>query len=861
MSRTIRLSKSLISLLCLFLGASTAYTIRPEEGSFSDFWARGLLDKEPRAVHFFVPRTGATSTDARDLLLSAYSYQSAGWERRALHGYEEVVFSPDAEPLADWAAFWIGELAQDLGEKTHIREIFSSRSPPWGRFWLAAQLFSEGDYDSSSTMFTGLAHDESAQTILRLMSGYFLGLSYTRLGEIDFATKTFDDLLDRYPRSLMSGEIEYRLASIAFSQERWEDCRKRLDEAMGFYEISSRKSSHWWVDEALFLIAAADFMEGRHLVAIRNFENLEHRFQDSPYIERLPYLSILGEIETKATDAARDSALLSALSPDLSADVVLRIGYLFMQDGELNTAQDKFLEAADIAEDKTLIGECFLFAGECAYNRRMFSDAVEYYEITYGGCPDRVREASWGLGWSYLRLRLYDDARLYLASVFAGNDDEFADRARLTYAETFLIEGRPRRAIAELNDFLPTAGEDIRGNILYDLIVAFRATADTARIVETSRSFMAGHRRSVLAEEVVPGFAEILFAKGNYSELIDLADEVDIYAVSREMADRVRILGERSRYHAGIYGDPLDITENFLRKYPDSPLVGEVLLDIGSYLCNIGDYEKGAITFDRLRRRKIPDSLWIDASYRMGLCYLGMGDTVAAGEILRQLLGEFYWSPLAAKGMIALGDYLGSIGEYESATEVYNKVLEYASDMEQTAVAELKLAESYEGLEKLPEARILYKNIYESEDVSVDVRRKALLGLVRVHYSMADYESGYEIAKEVFDTLPPDSFRCALGGQIGKLALRLGWADLALERLLPNGSDEFACVGIADQSVLYDLALSLEARNMLSDAKRVWEWMVQVSEDDSVIAMVRDKLRKYGTSSQTINNSIKTQEE
>ena len=847
--RTIRPSRGLIplSLFLLFFCITVAHSAQPDESRFSEFWAKGLLDREPWAAHFFLARKGAEPLGAEDALLSAYSFQSAGWRDRALNGYRGVASLQGESPLADWAAFWIGELAHDSGDQSMVREVFSSRSPPWGRFWLAAQLFSEELYDSSATMFSGLSKDRSGQTILRLMSGYFLGLSYTRLGETDSATVIFEALLDRYPRSLLSGEIKYRLASIDFSQRKWAECRNYLDEAMAFYDMSSRKSAHWWVDEALFLLAATDFMEGRHLIAIRGFKKLEKRFPDSPYVERLPYLSILGEIETRATDAERDSALLAALSPDLYADVVLRIGYLFMEDGELATAQEKFLEAADIAADKNLIGECFLFAGECAYNRRLYSDAIEDYKITSEYCPDRLRESSWGMGWSFLRLRRYDDARLHLASVFAGKDDDFAERGRLTYAETFLAEKRPRRAITELNDFLNVAGADIRDNILYDLIVAFRAIGDTDRIVETSRRFMAAYRRSPLVEDIVPQFADILFAKKDYSELIDLADRVDMYAVSREKADRVRILGERARYHAGIYSDPLEVTEKFLQKYPDSPLVGEVLLDVGSYLCNIGDYEKGAIAFDRLRRRNIPDSLWVEASYRMGLCYLGMGDTVVAGKVFRQLLGEFPASSLAARGMIALGDYLDSLGEFESATEVYNRVLEFATDDEQLAVAELELAGSYEGLERLPEARILYKNIYENEDVSADVRRKALLGLTRVHYSMADYESGYNMARSVFDTLPPGGFRCALGEQVGKLALRLGLADVALQDLVQGEGADSICAGTSDQSVLYDLALSLEARDMLSDARRVWQRIIDVSEDDSVIAMARGRLKKYGS--------------
>ncbi|HHS49688.1 MAG TPA: tetratricopeptide repeat protein, partial [candidate division Zixibacteria bacterium] len=611
-----------VVLFAHLLIVSAVFGLRPDTSPFASYWARGLLENQPQAVHYFVPRTDLISTETRDILLRAYSFQSAGWEERALGNFQQVAVMPEVPALADWAAFWIGQMAQEQGDLALVRRAFSGRSPPWGRFWLAAWLFSEADYDSATVLLAPLSHDDSGQAILRLISGYFLGLSYSRLGMADSATVVFERLTEQYPRSLLSGEIKYRLATIAFARDDWQTSRDRLTEAIDFYDLSTRKSAHWWIDEAHFLLGAIDFTEGRHVVALRRFRRLENDFPESPYIERLPYIAVLGNIETRATDAGSDSVLLQALSPDMLADVHMRIAYLFMEDGELTIAQDKFVESAEVAEDRSLKGECFLFAGECAYRRKRYSEALDFYKMANLMAPLRKREASWGLGWSYLRLRKYEDSRTYLASVFSGHEDDFSQSARLTYAETFLLEGRPRRAIAELNDFLAVADESLLDRILYDLILAFRAVDDTHRIVETSERFLQKFRRSPRAEDIVPQYANILFAQGEYLKVINLADEIEIYAVGREKADRVRFLGEKARLEVGVYNSILQVSEGFLEKYPDSPIVGEVMLDIGNYLCLSEDFEGGLIAFERLRdrRRSIPDSLWMEASYNMGLC-------------------------------------------------------------------------------------------------------------------------------------------------------------------------------------------------------------------------------------------------
>ena len=618
-----------------------------------------------------------------------------------------------------------------------------------------------------------------------------------------------------------------------------------MEAAIDFYEISSRKSAHWWIDEAYFMIGASDFMEGRHLLAMRQFEEMEHRFPGSPYTDRLPYLSVLGELEARATHAEMDSALVANLSADYSADVMLRIGYLFLQDGDLAPAQGNFLRAAETARDDKLVGECFLFAGECAYMRRFYDDAARYYDMAVRKNPERSRHANWGLSWFHLRESEYQDARIYLSTVFSGYDDDFASHARITYAETFLAEGDYLRASEELEDFLESCSGEYCDNGLYDLILAYRRLGDTTRVIEYSRRFASRYRRSPLAEDVIPHLSQLLFDREDYREVLILADDVENFSLSRETADRLRFLAERARYHLGIYEDPLAVTTNFLEKYPDTPLVGEILMEMGGYLCSIGDYEKGAIAFDRLRERSIPDSLWIDASYRMGVCYLGMGDTSAAGEIFQQLLGEFPESPLAARGMISLGDHYRSAGNLSAAVGAYNRVLEYAGDPGGIAQAELRLAESYAELERYPESRILFTSLLEEGDASPETRRRALLGLLDAYYRMAEYERGFRMGREVLDTLEPGPYRCELSAALGKLALRIGNIDFAAGNLMPPDSGEVICSGAEDPSILHDLALALEVRGRDPEAREVWERLIAVSEDDSVVALARDKLSSF----------------
>jgi len=833
-------------LLLIFVFTAVSLAQPSDESRFSDYWSKRLIEVSPQSAHYFIPRDRAGDYSVQRALIMAYSYQSADWNTRALKSYAQAISEPSSPPAMDWAAFWLGDCIQSSGRPGRLREVFSTRSPPWGNFWLAVWHFSNSEYDSAATLFASLSSGKSGQAIMRLMAGYLQGVSLGRLGATDSSRVVFINLLQKYPRSLLEGEINYRIGAGSFARGEWETCREHLETAISFYDFSSRKSAHWWADEALFLLGAVDFMEGRHLAAMRGFDRLRHRFPDSPYIGRLPYLSLLGEIETRATQASQDSALLAQLSPDLYADVLLRIGYLFMQDGELAAAQAQFLRSADIAEDMALVGECNLFAGECAYRRRRYREAIGYYQLAFDCCENRRRETSWGLGWCYLRTKQYEEARMFFATVFSGFDDDFAERARSTYAETFLLEGRPGRAASELRDFLNTCRGDVCDDALYNLILAYEALGNTEKVEESAWQFLTSYRRSPLAEKVVPKLADILYKRKGYTELIRLADKVEAYAVSRETADRTRVLAEHARYHLGIYTDPLEITDKFLEKYPDSPLVGELLIDIGGYLCEIGDYEKGAIAFDRLRKRNIPDSLWVEASYRMGHCYLGMGDTVAASEIFGQLLGEFPESPLAARGVIALGDYYAAENLLERAVATYNNVLENAKDSTQLELAELRLARSYEGLERFTEARILYTSLTGETGANPYVWFEAFIGLLRVNYKMAEYERGFELAKIVYDTLSNDSIRCMIGEKMGMFAVRLGEIDRAFDVLMPHRLDSCFCSGSDDQTVLYDLSLALEFRDKIEDAKQVWLRMVETSTDDSIVALAREKLKEYG---------------
>jgi tetratricopeptide (TPR) repeat protein len=833
-----------ISLLAL-LAAKLCLAQPTSEELFNDYWARGVIRSEPRVAHFFVDRNIDGEITQKDALIKAYSYRALGWDIRAKDSYSRAIAPPYNDPASDWAAFWIGEMLHQSGKDEYLREVFSIRSPPWGRFWLGVWYFLISEYDTAAGIFNPLSIGVRGQAIMRLMAGYFEGLSLMRMGATDRAEQVFEGLLRRFPRNIAEGEINYRMGSIEFSKGEWDSCREKLEAAMEFYEISTRKSAHWWADEALFLLAAVDFMENRHLVAMRKFERLRFRFPDSPYVDRLPYLELLGEIETKATRADQDKVLSENLDPDLNADVLMRIAYLFLQDGEFATAQNSFAKAGDVAESKALKGECYLFAGECAYKRRRYREALSYYQLAYDYSPDRKRESGWGLAWCHIRNRHYDDARIYLSGVFSGFDDDLSERARLIYAETFLKEGRPGRAAQELTDFLKTCRGEVCDEALYDLIQCYVALGDTARIVESSNEFLVKYRRNRKADDVVNRLNDILFAKKNYSELITLSDNIESYSVSRETADRVRVSAELGRMYLGIHQDALQVLESFLERYPDSPIIGDIFLDIGTYLCESKEWEKGTIVFDRLRKRAIPDSILVEANYRMGRCYLEMNDTSAASDIFTHLINEYHEFALAARGMINYGDYLLENGDLDGAMIAYNKVIEKAQNPVELNYTELRLALTYERMGRYPEARILYNNLRDNTEALDIIRADALLGLVRVYFSMAEYERGYRVASEVFDTLRTGEFKCVLGEQIGKLAVRLGDVDAALKILVPVQGDTLLCAGSEDQTLLYDLSLALEFRNRIDDANRVWLWMIETSEDDSIVALARKKIEKH----------------
>ena len=201
----------------LFL-AGAALAVSPSESFFAKSFARGFLETQPRAAHFFLPDNPPGEETAEDVVLRGFSFHSCGWLERAREDYARAVSAGDGEHLEDWAAFWLGESIYESGEWGRLREVFSSRSPPWGRFWGAVWHFQNAEYDSAATLFSPLASGEEGQAIMRLMSAYLRALSLTRIGEVDSAREAYAQILERYPRSLLEGEINYRIGGIAFTR-------------------------------------------------------------------------------------------------------------------------------------------------------------------------------------------------------------------------------------------------------------------------------------------------------------------------------------------------------------------------------------------------------------------------------------------------------------------------------------------------------------------------------------------------------------------------------------------------------------------------------------------------------------------
>lgn len=636
--------------------------------------------------------------------------------------------------IFDWATLWLGIVYLEKGDTTALIDEFRKRLSPWEEtFFLLGNLY-RGNYNTVITCFRE-THPEGLRrySIQELFTRYIFALSLMKADMSDSAACVLKEISQDYKRSVLYGEVLYRLARFDVEKGEYESAVGALEKAMDFYRASLDKSRHWWADDAIFLEAIAHYKKGETEKGDSLLEQLVSIFPETAYASRVERIRSFYRMKSGMVAFENMLPVDTTRRDDAMSALFLEAGYLCLDRKDRRKALEYFKDAAKLASDPSLRQEALVFAGEVSYRLHRFIQATKVYAEAYNTDSDTYKQdALYGLAWSYYRREKFSIAReLFSEFLKKYPDSRVATRAEFAHAKTYYNQGLYQEAAEELEDFTRNCNSFLCDNALFLLGEIYSLMGEYRRSGESYERLFSIFPTSTLARESMFRAAKNYLDAGAYSSVVDIGKEFERIGTRDEFYDRTELLVYTALFKLGEFDSYIQAMKNFIARYPDSPLVPSLVLDIGGYYETSEMYPEAIEEYSSLLTLLSPDSVWCEASFRLGRVALKGGDVERAEQIINRLLSEFPDSPRAADGLEMLADYFEKEGNDEKLLFYSEKLARFFPDNEAGMRGLLKMAKLYERLGKDNEARLIYDEIARnSRENELTTLEEAVLGKI-----------------------------------------------------------------------------------------------------------------------------------
>ncbi len=499
------------------------------------------------------------------------------------------------------------------------------------KYYSSDALLNLGNKDAAAVSFEYLVYNFRSSNF-RDLALYKLGLIYFEKQQYFKSRQNFQKLLDDHPSSDYAGSALYWIGE-SYSVE------GRLDDAVNFLKgAADNKNNKSYADYSLFTLASVYEKKGDYENAVKYYDELLSYHKNSP----------------------------------LAAEAQIRIGICYFK---LKDYQSSILELnsplLDSLSEETYSESLYLLANSY-YRVNDFQNAERtYLEIikTFPG-TGYLKEAQYGLAWTYFQEGKYRDAYNIFNSLSEG-DDSLAVKSFYWKGEAKRYGGQESEAFKIFKDFLkkyPTdklaAGVRYQMGVLYynknNLSEAEKFLGET---IGSAENDIAGKAFN-LSGEIKLSKNQYAAAKDDYQKVLSL-DNVDGDTRNRavlglgaslyylgEFPQGVEQLKKLSQDYPEFERDKVNfyLAENYfasgdysnaIKRYDsvdvNSELYNSVLYGKGYSYFNLKQYESASYQFSDFLKKYPQDSRVNDARLRLADSYYGNKNFDAAGKIYKEM--------------------------------------------------------------------------------------------------------------------------------------------------------------------------------------------------------------------------------
>lgn len=362
------------------------------------------------------------------------SYYQIGYCYYMLHQYDSAQFylskkTACVDSVAQHALYVLGDVDIKLGRKNDARSMFLQASTM--------------DFDAK------IKEDALFN---------YAKLSYElNANPYNESIHSFEDYLQKYPKTSHKAEVEEILTSLYFSTRNYKDALTLIEKMPDRSPLMNQAYQRIVINRGIEVFntgnmksAAAYFQKATKINALPKYTT------DALYLYGEARYR-LGDYEAAGKTLDRFMVSSNATKSPYYRQALYTHGYLCMKRNNVSDAADDFkifLRLADATIDKHQVNDVNNRLGDCAYLESKYSEAVKYYDRVIEAEDADADYATYQKALSYGAMGKYHEKLMYLNQIFERfNESPLAPKALFEVGNTYLVCDNNEMALLYFNNF------------------------------------------------------------------------------------------------------------------------------------------------------------------------------------------------------------------------------------------------------------------------------------------------------------------------------------------------------------------------------------------------------------------------
>jgi tetratricopeptide (TPR) repeat protein len=568
-------------------------------------------------------------------------------------------------------------------------------------------------FDKAADTFKSIASNTDT---LGQSSAFYLGLSYLKTGNKEFALTAFDQARRLDFNKKTKEEALFYYGKLNLDLLRYHDAIAPLKEFVSNYS----QSNHY--DEANELLSEAFLKTNNYAEAISYIESLKNR-------------------STRINTAYQKLAYYR--------------GTEFFNSGQYSEAKSMFSKSMLFNYDRDIYVAAAFWKAEVYSINKEYDEAINAYALVFEKTGDDDNEyhlkSRYGIGYAYYGIRKYDKAlphfREYVNKLANASDKMFYSDALLRLADLYYVD----RRFSEALKYYDLAIKNFTADVDYAYYQKGIVQVYEEKLPEAKASFETVINKfpnSLYYEGAIYQKAqldtrnnELILALQGYSKLIGTKLNNHPYEPNA-LLKRAIIYNSLKRYDEALADYNL-----LLDKYYDLPLQEDALRGAQETYKLLDKNEEWVERLDELKKKNPESVLLDDIGFDAAKTLYDEGKYKKSITLFESYLSKYPQSINAPDSRYFLADSYYQLNDYENASRLYLEVINEKKSSYITKTLQ-RLADINFKNQKYLAAKDYYL-LFSSNSKNKKEKTNALLGLMETYYKLQQYDSTEYFANEV----------------------------------------------------------------------------------------------------------------